>query len=495
MSGPQASYDTQMKRCPACSTVFFRQKVAGITGSTGAMLDIDGCAGCGGAWLDDGKLSALGKAPAALAKAAASIRATQPALAPQRSGACPNDGAALAPVEYPAFAGLSFLGCGTCRGVFCENGVLSALADRLAPATLEPVHSRAERAGLRGTAEPVLAADGGVAIPIGRHAVIDDPTSTAGLPLVRALPAPPFQQDAGFFARFSRGFAFIRAAYALAFEKTTLLVPTVISGGVSLVFSAGVLGTLFLLFAASGGFASANAGNWPHAHRVLLFLVGAVWTIGNYFIAFFFMGMTMSMIDAYLKGREPELGVAFRDSLKNVAGILQLAVVSFLVSLVIGMVRGNQRSRGIGGAIFDGVRGVIAKAIEEAWTVLTFLLLPVIMIEDIQLKDAVARVRTIHAGNLMQIAVGEIGLALVSRAIGFVVMLLAIGMAFPLFAIGKGGIIAWVIGLVGLLTIIGVLQSFARAAYYTCLYLWAVEVEKSGANAKVPAPLALALSR
>ena len=475
-----------MRRCPTCSTPLFRQKVPGIPSpaNAAAILDIDACAGCAGAWLEDGELSALGRAPAALRKLATSIRATQPALAPARTGLCPGDGKPLAAVEYPSFPGLIFQGCGTCRGVWCDAGVLPALADRLAP-----VESPA----------PVLAADGGVAIPISRRAITDDATSTSGLPLVRAVSLPSISPPSGFFDRFARGFAFIQGAYSLAFEKMSLLVPTVIGLGVSLAFSAAMFGVLFAIFSATGGMAIVHAGSnvdvWFRAHRVVLFFFGGAWSIGGYFIGFFFMGMTMSMIDAYLKGREPELGTAFRDAVKNFAGILQLAIVSFLVALVIGMVRGNRRSRGISGALFDSIRAGIAKMIEEAWTVFTFLLLPVIMIEDVNLKSAVLRVRDIHRGNLLQIAVGEIGIALVGRAVGFVVFLMAAGAGFALFPLGMSGIVTWIVGLVAVLTVLGVLQSFVRAAYYTCLYLWAVEVERAGgrSNVMVPAPLAAAL--
>jgi hypothetical protein len=42
---------------------------------------------------------------------------------------------------------------------------------------------------------------------------------------------------------------------------------------------------------------------------------------------------------------------------------------------------------------------------------------------------------------------------------------------------------------------VGVLNAFARGAYFTCLYLWAREVERAGEveRARVPGPLAAAL--
>lgn len=514
-----------IRRCPACSSVLYRSRAH----VGGANLEVEACPGCAGCWLEDGRLSALGKDPAAMRKLAQSIVATEPPLKPEHTGKCPADGAALAPVEYPAFPGIQLLACHGCRGVFAASGILGALADRLGAPAAPPhaPHSGARPGAPAPSAQSV--ADGGItvgaaaaasAMGIGvgggggtaraTYAAVpgastfpqadpSDPTSTAGLPLVNAVDLPSYSRPAGFFDRLQRGFAFVKKAYALAFEKPSLLVPTIAGAGVSLFWSALVGGMVFLSWTTAHA-AGTDPSRWAQAHHAMLTIAALVWMLGSYFVAYFFMGMTISMIDAWVKGREPSFTIAFADSMKNLFGIIQLALVSMLVSIVIGFVRGDRRSSSLGGALFGMVREAIARALEEAWTVLSFLLLPVIMIEDVGLGTALGRVRDIHRGNLMQIAVGELGILLAARVIGFVAFLVMAPIGFLLVGVGgTAGIIPLVILVVVVSIVLGTLQTFVRGAYYTCLYLWAYETERQRygerATVRVPAPLAAALAR
>ena len=55
-------------------------------------------------------------------------------------------------------------------------------------------------------------------------------------------------------------------------------------------------------------------------------------------------------------------------------------------------------------------------------------------------------------------------------------------------------IIAYAIGIGGtMFALFAAFNVYLRMAYYTCLYLWAVEVEKHGQSAPAPLPLAIAL--
>ena len=44
-----------------------------------------------------------------------------------------------------------------------------------------------------------------------------------------------------------------------------------------------------------------------------------------------------------------------------------------------------------------------------------------------------------------------------------------------------------------MLALLAAFSTYLRMAYYTCLYLWAVEVERAGQSAPAPLPLAIAL--
>lgn len=459
-----------MKRCPVCATLLSRRKIGDV--------EIDGCSGCGGIWLDDGELAAFARAPDLLHRAADSVRATQTPIAPSRSGACPKDGAGLRPFEWPRFPGLKLDSCPTCRGVWFDSGELKALANTAAPAATRTAPAPAP---VWGAGAIEAQADGGL-----RTA---DPTSTAGLPVVRGIALRSMHVETGFFGSLSRGWRFVSGAYALAFQQTSLLLPIVYGTLTGLVLSLGMLGMLFLYWSSTGGAASPDVEAWAKTHQPVLVVAGSAWALGSHFLSYFFMGMTVSMVDAWLKGREPKIGIAFRDSLKNVGGILALAVVDTLVNVLTSALRGNRRRRNLIGSM-------IADAIQAAWTVLSFLLLPVIMIEDIGLLPALSRVRDIHSRNLMQIAVGEVGIRMVTGLMGLAFAGVLFLGALVLFPLGKMGIVPWVLALVVGITILGVLNTFARATYYTCLYLWAVEIERAPDPGRVlvPGPLASVLS-
>ncbi|MBI5547790.1 MAG: hypothetical protein HY901_28235 [Deltaproteobacteria bacterium] len=194
------------------------------------------------------------------------------------------------------------------------------------------------------------------------------------------------------------------------------------------------------------------------------------------------LGMTVSMVDAWLKGLKPDLGVALRDVGRNAAGIFGMAVVSAIVNML------TSRNQGRGRGLFGGL-------VDAAWKVLACLLMPIIMIEDLGFFAALKRARQIHSRGLLQIAVGEIGLRAIAGLSGLVIFAVLGALGLVLVPMGVPGVITLVVAGGLLLVALGIVHSFARGAYYTCLYLWAVEVERAGdpAGALVPTPLATAL--
>jgi len=320
-----------------------------------------------------------------------------------------------------------------------------------------------------------------------------DPTATMGLPVLRGQVMQQYHRSTGFFDSLSRGWLFIQSAYSLAFQKKVLLLPVLYGGIASFIYSAAILAVALLTWHAAGRPTGDALKQWSEMNRALLSILSVAILFGSMSIGYFFMGMTVNMIDAYLKGREPNVRVAWRDAMKNIGAICALAVVGTLVELVLSAIKRRSREAGgLGGMVTAG----IASAIETAWTVLSFLLMPVIIIEDTTLRNALARVRDIHRRNLLQIGVGEVGLRIVVSVIGMLFVLALFGLGRLLLPAGVPGIAFFaVIGVTGL-AIINLLNAFARASYYTCLYLWAVEVEHApvASRALVPQPLAAALA-
>jgi len=283
----------------------------------------------------------------------------------------------------------------------------------------------------------------------------------------------------GFFGSLRQGWAFMKEAFAMAKADRTLLKPSVYSVAVGILYwiawIAIIIGT-DVDFETTGGQ-----------------VMGALATFGSFLIFYFFMGMTVNMVDVYVKGGKPSVGEAFRDAKQNFIAIVFLAIVSTLVELFAKAARRNARENGGAAIIFSILAGIV----EAIWTVVSYLLLPAIIIEDASFSDALKRVREISKGNYLMIGIGEIGVRMVTNLLGFVVCLLLFGVLYFSFDV-IGGTAGTVLGIgVGgtILCLFMAFASYLRMAYYTCLYIWASDVKDKGPNAPAPLPLARVMNR
>jgi len=300
-----------------------------------------------------------------------------------------------------------------------------------------------------------------------------------GAGVQRGTLGPAVKGGWGFFDSVSRAFTFIGASMRMVFRDKDLILPSLLS----ILANGAFLGLVVLILWSTGSLEAALSDD--ESGGVAEAIVGAVVIFGSYLITYFFMAMTVHLVHVHLKGEDAQVGRAFADALKNAHAILALALVSTLVAIVTNAMRGRRGERGIG----DLVAGII----ERLWTVATFLLLPIIILEDRGLRRALGRARDIHRRGLIGIAVGEIGVGLVAGVLGFVGFLIALFVGFGVFRAGLGIIAAIVVA--GLLVgIVFAFTQFVRTAYYTCLYEWAAAREELGEAAPVPAPLAPALA-
>jgi hypothetical protein len=271
----------------------------------------------------------------------------------------------------------------------------------------------------------------------------------------------------------------MKEAFAMAKEDRSLLRPSLYSVGVGILY--------WIIWLAV--FIGAEVNFEETGGQVL----GAIATFGSFAIFYFFMGMTCNMVDVHVKGGKPSLKDAYDDAKQNLVAILFLALISTIVELLAKAARRNGRDNG-GAAI---VVAIIAGIVESIWTVVAFLLLPAIIIEDASLGDALRRVRAISKGNIMQISIGEVGVRVVTNIIGFFVFFLLFGVGYFSFGI-LGGTVGTIIGIsVGgaILCFYCAFASYLRMAYYTCLYIWAADLLDSGPEAQAPLPLARVLNR
>jgi len=275
----------------------------------------------------------------------------------------------------------------------------------------------------------------------------------------------------GFIESWKKGWSFMKAAFAMARKDRKLLAPSVYQVLLTILYFVGWVAALVAIHPQWGD------RTWT--------VVGVIAVFGSFLIFYFFCGMTVNMIDAHLKGGRPSLAEGARDAAKNFVAIVFLAVVSTVIDT---LARAARDQSSVAGKILAGL-------IQGIWTMLSFLLLPAIIIEDASFGAAMRRVRQLHRGNMLLIGIGEIGVRMVTNLIGLVWFLLIFAVVYAAFALvgGTAGLaIAFVAGGT-MLALFAAFSTFLRMAYYTCLYVWTVDVERAGQSAPAPLPLAIAL--
>lgn len=280
--------------------------------------------------------------------------------------------------------------------------------------------------------------------------------------------------ETGFFDTVSRAFRFIGASIAMAFRDPDLFIPSALS----VIASGGMVALIIWgLIARAGGVQQLGQHRSDYAEWAIL-IAGA---FVLYLVAYFFGGMTVHLVDAHLHGKNARIGKAFADALKNLHTILWLAIAATAVSAFTSMLRGR-RGRDLGDYAAD--------AVDKIWQVASFLFLPIIILEDVPLRKAIERARQIHTGNLLGIAVGEVGVIIVTRVISFVALAATAAFGYFLFLSGTGLVSVLVMAGI-IIAIVAAFQNYIRTAYYTCLYLWAVAREKAEQPQAIAAPAPL----
>ncbi len=276
----------------------------------------------------------------------------------------------------------------------------------------------------------------------------------------------------GFFDSLSKGWTFTKEALVMA-KQGKLLAPSIYQVLISIAYFVAIVAVLVV----------ANP-QWSNATWAV---VGGFITFGSFLIFYFFCGVTVNMIDVHLKGGTPSFRDGVADAKKNFLAIIWLAMISALIET---FARAARNEDSIVGRILAGI-------VEAIWTTLAFLLLPCIIIEDAGFKQAMGRVRDLHKGHLMLIGVGDVGVRAITFIIGliwFALIFAIVFASFSAFSTTTALVIAFVVG-GGMFAAYVAFSTFLRMAYYTCLYLYAVEVEKQGVTAPAPLPLAIALGK
>lgn len=293
---------------------------------------------------------------------------------------------------------------------------------------------------------------------------------------------------------FARGWSFLQQAWSMAFKDKDLIKPSIFALIAGMIVS--VIGVIPII-AVAFIFSDSAVGN------ALMFVFGAILVFVQFVVSYVFSAMTVYLIYGYLAEGDGRMDKAWAKVQKDFFNILTLAAASTAVNLLRSLAQRNRR--GVGASIARAATSFL----QVLWTEASYLVLPAMVIDDLNLKDGLARVLKITKENLLLIGLSTVGVGWVTGLIGFVLgaigAVIGLALGYGLFLLFGSGTMALVAAIAigamiffAFIMVASVIHTYTAVAYHTCLYLWARETEKARAVGQAipvsaPAPLAAVL--
>jgi hypothetical protein len=259
-------------------------------------------------------------------------------------------------------------------------------------------------------------------------------------------------------SRFQTSWEIAKRSWAvLRSDKTLAWFPVLSAIGSLLVI--GVLGGLF----AVAGIDDSSTGSTLQPFGWVLIVVAylALAMVQTYFLAGLVAGA-----DQRLRGQDSSLRSALDIANSRLHRLLPWAVVTATVTRLLQAIEER----------FGIIGTIVARLVGLAWNLVTFLVVPILVLEDLGVGDALKRSKDLFKKTWGENVIGQFGLG----AVGFLLMipgLILIGIGV---AIGTAGII--VFGAIGVIWLLAsaVVVSALSGIYRTALYHYAAHGEVPG---------------
>jgi hypothetical protein len=290
---------------------------------------------------------------------------------------------------------------------------------------------------------------------------------------------------------FKRGWAFLKQAWQMAIKDKDLIKPSIYT------LIAGFIVTLILVVPI--GFVTFLLQD-SLIGKYIIYVLWAIVIFIQYTVGYVFSAMTAYLIFGYLAEGDGRMDKAWAIVKRDVWDIASLAAASTAVNLFSSAVRGRGRGGG---------RSFLAGLIETVWTEASYLILPSMVIEDINLKAGIKRATQIIKDNLLLVGISTVGVKAIVGLVSFILGALGVGIGLGvgvgIVSVSQGSTAGLIAGVtLGILVatpfilFATVISTYTGTAYHTCLYLWARDVERArqaGETGVVtaPSPLASAL--
>lgn len=257
------------------------------------------------------------------------------------------------------------------------------------------------------------------------------------------------------FDKISRSWTLVKASAAVLRSDKELLLFPVISSIATLLVGATFLLPVIGLRLFEGG----EIG-------VLGAIVGFLFYLCQYFVIFFFNTALVGAAMIRLEGGDPTVADGLRIARSKAGVILGYAAIAATVGLVLQMI---SEKAGFLGKIVVGLVGM-------AWTVASFLVVPILVSRDVGPVDAVKESIELLKRTWGENVAGNVGIGMAFGLITMLVVVLAIALVIAAAAVG-GVKLAIVVGIVGALAValVAVIQAALSGIYSAAVYRYAVD--------------------
>lgn len=211
------------------------------------------------------------------------------------------------------------------------------------------------------------------------------------------------------FRSFSRSIELVKTSFGiLRQDKEMLLFPIMSMIGLAMVSI-----VFFVPTYAAGLLDSAGGGE---STNPLLFIIAFLYYVVAYYIMIFANAAVVGAAMMRLRGEDPTFSDAFNIAMSRSGKIFGWAVISATVGMILQAMRDNS----------NGLSRFVVSLIGAAWNIATFLVVPVLVVENLSPIDAIKR-----SGSLLKRTWGEqiVG----NFGIGLVMFLIALVGGIPLF--------------------------------------------------------------
>lgn len=259
------------------------------------------------------------------------------------------------------------------------------------------------------------------------------------------------------FGAFRRSWELAKASFAVLRSDKELLIFPLISFLALMVVTI----SFAIPWLLAGGFTELETRGPGPISLVIAFLFYLV----TFTVTFFFNTALVGAAMIRLDGGDPTLRDGFRIAMSHLPQIIGYALIAATVGMILRFI--SERA-GIVGQIIAGVIGF-------AWSVATFLVVPVLVMENVGPIDAIKRSASLLRKTWGEQLIGVGGIGLVFGLLALAVILVGGAIVFALAQVSTVAMIAAIVLLVLIVGAIALVGAAASGIYTASLYRYATK--------------------